>query len=216
MINNTQIIFTLVTVKRLCYGNTVECLFYVLVLVTCHSLHHRLTFTSLLLAYTQNLIPRAFGLFPVCFIFLHKISGVGVEKIITLLNLVFNGLSTIWRKKTWICYFWHIAPHECFSRMRFLDIINSMSQCHSFTTAHFSFDDKSHKPQDWLSFGNGLRPHSDLKQHLVPNYTLFWSPAWRTTLCPWWKHCVFSERQRSFAAAIVLFSQIKKDNVRLT
>lgn len=100
MINNIQIIFTLVTVKRLYYGNTVECLFYVLVLVICHSLHHRLTFTSLLLAYIQNLIPWAFGLS--CMFFSPQ--NRGVLKIITPLNLVFNGLSTIWKKHEYVSF----------------------------------------------------------------------------------------------------------------
>lgn len=47
-----------------------------------------------------------------------------------------------------------------------------MSQCHSSSTVQFAFDDKNHKPQGWLFFGNACRPHSDLKQHLAPNYTL--------------------------------------------
>lgn len=96
--------------------------------------------------------------------------------------------------------------------MKFLDIINSMSQCHSSSTVQFAFDDKNHKPQDWLSFGNACRPHSDLKKHSVPNYTLPWSD-WRTALLSLMETlCVLRQQHTYHGARIgltVLFSLIE-------
>lgn len=83
------------------------------------------------------------------------------------------------------CTTWMFEPSG------FLDPMKPVSQCHSSSTVQFAFDDKNHRPQDWLSLGNARE-------------TTFWlSAAFSSliTVLPWpdttqerqlnlvWKHC---------------------------
>lgn len=147
------------------------------VLVFCHSLHHRLTFPSLLLAcFTKNSKRRRkregsdLVNYSLAIVFLMARPQSGKDMNMLLLTY---------------CTTWMFEPSG------FLDPMKPVSQCHSSSTVQFAFDDKNHKPQDWLSLGNARK-------------TTFWlSAAFSSliTVLPWpdttqerqlnlvWKHC---------------------------
>lgn len=66
------------------------------------------------------------------------------------------------------------------------------SQCHSSSTVQFAFDDKNHRPQDWLSLGNARKTTLWLR---APFSSLITALTWPDTIQERqlnlvWKHCV--------------------------